>query len=60
VAWVSPYALARLDVPTCQVHVCRCREEYLGVSRPMQVQDGLLVSTQDSVVLTCARTAPEH
>src|SRR5690348_8291469 len=31
VAWVSPYALARLDVPTCQVHVCRCREEYLGV-----------------------------
>jgi hypothetical protein len=60
VAGVSPYALAGLDVPARQVHVCRRREQHLGVSRPMQIQDGLLVSTQDSVVLTCARTSPEH
>jgi hypothetical protein len=37
VSWVPPDPFASLNVPTREVHVCRRREQYFRVPRPVEV-----------------------
>ena len=59
-AFVAPYPLTGFQVPGCEGHVCGGGEDEVGVTGPVEVEEGAFVAGELAVVLAGAVGAPEE